>query len=206
MPSLVKISPKLLKRIETLLADAKPLGRDIPIVGEFEALCHTLGIQHIPTLYSHEFLSGEGAVSTHNAILLGPGFFMRGRVQQGFAVTHELSHLLRGDVGMSKKVSELATDRVAVQIMGSKTAGIACVKEAERSFYEYLAMFKLPETSFVGRWTNRLMDTLKTAQLKRQYGTHAERLANILETDVADKSHVQRLVSEHNKRSFRSLP
>lgn len=204
---LPKTSPKIEHLVATLLQGTTKLeAHSNSVAMKFHEQCKQLGIAKPPTLHLSHFWPAEAALTDHNAILLGSSFLNHPTEVQQFALFHELAHILRNDRGSSKKATEFATDTLALQIIGSKVGAIGLVRHAEQSFNADLNAHLLPETSLTKRWVNKIISAGKNAQLKRQYGTFEQRVNNIEATPLDDTSHVERLVAQHNKRSFLALP
>jgi hypothetical protein len=110
-------------------------------------------------------------------------------------IAHELAHVIRGDVGQSRKNIEFATDRLAAKMLASKSPITSFITRGEVDFREEQAIWRATPGR-ASSWVAHLKDRAQ----KRMYGGYEARMGNVLATDLTDISEIGTHVRRYQDR------
>ena len=177
---------------------------DFPELQEaYKALCIRHNITSPPSVYVHSCSpAGAYAFTKKNAIFLNDFFLNQYSHEERISIlAHELGHVLRGDIGASVRHKELATDRLAVTMIGDHAPLASVIRHTATQFNQEQDL--LAQSG----WMGRTAQFFRHQQLKQNYGTHAERLANALHCDTkAEQTQLDKLLEERKRASIVHRP
>ncbi|MEZ5692053.1 MAG: hypothetical protein R3D71_10385 [Rickettsiales bacterium] len=182
-------------KLESFLEDTIPIANSkFKNIGEYyQAICKRHNIINAPKIVVKKDFPFSGAVTEYNTIVLGvPNLDMLSDTEKRAVVMHELGHILRGDMGSSKRAYEYAADRLSIALLGRKSPIISVINKTHKVFEQEMIELKNSEHPIF-----RIISYILKSRMEKTYGTHAERIANIERSSInIQKTNLQKLLEK----------
>lgn len=173
-----------------------PPGSIHPLARTYYDFCERNGIQLPPQLYIGKSLNDCLALPLKDSIFLGEAHIGgMGPELVSSAVGHEMAHILNKDIVITK-AAERRADRMAVQMVGAREPVIEFVEDGKKQIEKLIR--EIEQHPNLSDFERGYQSSFLRTRIKRVYGSHEERIANIRSTNPKDRSQVDRLIAERN--------